>query len=71
MTIVIIGRRHARPHQLFDILFNMDDEDILQLVEEGTIEPDDISEFKNMDDEVQELVADGELDMDEAKDLCG
>jgi hypothetical protein len=49
----------------------MDDEDILQLVEEGTIEPDDISEFKNMDDEVQELVADGELDMDEAKDLCG
>ena len=45
----------------------MDPEDILQLVEDGTIEPDDISDFKDLDDEIQQLVADGELDIDDVR----
>ncbi len=47
----------------------MDDDEILQLVEDGTIAPDDISDFKEMDDEIQELVVDGVLDIDDANDL--
>jgi hypothetical protein len=47
----------------------MDPEDILQLVEDGTVAPEDISDFKDMDPEIQQLVADGDLDMDDAKDL--
>ncbi len=47
----------------------MDAEKILELVVDGTIEPDDIIDFKDMDDEVQQLVAGGDLEIDEAKDL--
>lgn len=43
----------------------MDDEEILQLVEDGVIDPDDISEFRDLDPELQELVANGDLDMGE------
>jgi hypothetical protein len=47
----------------------MDDEDILQLVEDGAIEPGDISDFKDLDDEIQEMVVDGTIEMDDARDL--
>jgi hypothetical protein len=47
----------------------MDPEEILELVTEGTIEPDQIEDFENLDEEVQQLVVDGEIDMDEALDL--
>ncbi len=47
----------------------MDPEDILELVKEGVVEPDQIEDFENLDPEIQELVADGDLDMDEAEDL--
>lgn len=47
----------------------MDDEEILQLVEDGTIEPDDISDFREMDETIQRLVADDVLDIDDAKGL--
>lgn len=43
----------------------MTPEEILELVKDGTIEPDQVEDFENLDEEVQELVADGELDMDE------
>ena len=47
----------------------MDDDEILQLVEDGTIEPDDISDFREMDETIQQLVADEVLDIDDAKGL--
>jgi hypothetical protein len=47
----------------------MNSEEILELVKEGTIEPDQIEDFENLDEEVQELVRDGELDIEEALDL--
>ena len=47
----------------------MDPEDILELVKEGVIEPDQIEDFENLDPEIQEMVADGDLDMDDAEGL--
>jgi len=47
----------------------MDPEEILELIEEGTIGPDDIEDFRNLDPEIQDLVESGEIDMDEARDL--
>jgi len=47
----------------------MDPEDTLELVKDGTIEPDQIDDFENLDPELQDLVADGELDMDEIQEL--
>lgn len=47
----------------------MDPEDTLELVKDGTIEPDQIDDFENLDPEIQELVADGEISMDDAQDL--
>ena len=43
----------------------MDDEEILQLVEDDVIGSDDISEFRDLEPELQELVANGDLNMDE------
>ena len=40
-----------------------------QLVKEGVIEPDQIEDFKNLEPDIQELVANGDLDMDEAAGL--
>jgi hypothetical protein len=39
------------------------------LVKEGTIEPDQIEDFENLDEEVQQLVADGDIDAIEALSL--
>ena len=47
----------------------MDPEEILELVKEGVIEADQIEDFENLDPEIQELVANGDLDMDEATGL--
>ena len=37
----------------------MDDEEILQLVIDGDLDPSDVEDFKELDDEIQELIADG------------
>lgn len=47
----------------------MDSDEILELVKEGVIEPDQIEDFENLDPEIQELVAEGDLDISEALDL--
>ena len=47
----------------------MDSSEILELVKDGVIEPDQVEDFEALDEEVQQLVADGDLDMDEAGDL--
>lgn len=47
----------------------MDPEEILELVKEGTIEPDQIEDFEGLDPEIQQLVADGDLDMDDVDGL--
>lgn len=47
----------------------MDPDEILDLVKEGVIEPEQIEDFENLDPEIQELVTDGDLDIDEALDL--
>ena len=49
----------------------MDDEEILQLVADGELDPKDIETFRNMPVELQELVANGELDMDDVGDING
>jgi hypothetical protein len=47
----------------------MDSDEILELVKGGVIEPDQIEDFENLDPEIQELVAEGDLNIDEALDL--
>lgn len=47
----------------------MDPEEILELVKEGIIESDQIEDFEALDADVQQMVADGEIDMDDATDL--
>lgn len=47
----------------------MNPEEIIELVKEGTIEPDQIEDFDNLDEEVQQLVADGDFEMSDVADL--
>ncbi len=47
----------------------MDDEEILQMVVDGELDPSQVEDFESLSDELQELVADGELDIDEALEL--
>ncbi|MEI7463675.1 MAG: hypothetical protein WCK03_04760 [Candidatus Taylorbacteria bacterium] len=47
----------------------MDPSEILELVKDGTIEPEEVEAFEALDEEVQQLVADGDLDMSDAADL--
>ena len=47
----------------------MDSTEILELVKDGVIEPDQVEDFEALDEEVQQLVADGDIDMDEVADL--
>ena len=47
----------------------MDPSEILELVKDGIIEPDQVEDFEALDEEVQQMVADGDLDMDEAGEL--
>lgn len=47
----------------------MDDEEILQMVADGELDSSEIEDFKGLSDEVQELVANGDIDIDEAMEL--
>jgi len=47
----------------------MDSSEILELVKDGVIEADQVKDFEALDEEVQQLVADGDIDMDEAAGL--
>ncbi len=47
----------------------MSPEEILELVKEGVIEAGDIEDFENLDDWAQELVANGDLDINDARGL--
>jgi|GEM_PF-942931 len=49
----------------------MDDEEILQMVADGELDPFEIDDFKELDDELQEMVVNGDLDLDDAIDLNG
>jgi len=47
----------------------MDDEEILDLVAEGELDCDLVDDFRNLDDEIQELVSVGDLSIEEALEL--
>jgi hypothetical protein len=47
----------------------MDEEDILQLVADGELDPSEAEDFAELEDEVQDLVLSGELDIDEAMEI--
>jgi hypothetical protein len=47
----------------------MDSCEILELVKDGVIEPDQVEDFEALDEEVQQLVADGDIDMDDVVNL--
>jgi len=47
----------------------MSSTEILELVKDGVIESDQVEDFEALDEEVQQLVADGDIDMDEAGDM--
>ena len=47
----------------------MDPEEILELVKDGKIQPDQVDDFQNLEPEIQELVVNGDLDMDDATGL--
>jgi hypothetical protein len=47
----------------------MDPEEILELVKDGVIEPDQIEDFEALDSEVQQMVADEDLDLDDALNI--
>ncbi|MBU6232482.1 hypothetical protein KGP36_07655 [Patescibacteria group bacterium] len=47
----------------------MDSDEILELVKDGVIEPDQVEDFQNLDEEIQQLVADGDLDISDAIDV--
>ena len=49
----------------------MDDEEILQMVADGELDPSEIDDFKDLSDDLQEMVASGELTVDEAEELNG
>ncbi|MFA6458265.1 MAG: hypothetical protein WCV72_02640 [Patescibacteria group bacterium] len=49
----------------------MDDEEILELVADGELDPSQIDDFNNLNDELQTMVVDGELTMDEALEIDG
>ena len=47
----------------------MDPSEILELVKDGMIEPDEVEDFEALYEEVQQLVADGDIDMSDAVGL--
>ncbi len=47
----------------------MNSDEILELVKEGTIEPEEVEAFEALDEEVQQLVADGNVDMSDVADI--
>lgn len=49
----------------------MDDEEILQMVVDGELDADEVDDFKDLDDEFQDMVSSGEITLDEARELNG
>lgn len=49
----------------------MDDEEILQMVADGELDPSEIDDFRELDDELQEMVVSGEMSLEEAEELNG
>jgi hypothetical protein len=47
----------------------MDDSEILQLVEDGELDSSQIEDFRNLNEELQQMVVDGEITLDEALEL--
>jgi hypothetical protein len=47
----------------------MDESEILQLVADGKIDMDEMDDFRNLSDEMQEKVANGELEMGEVENM--
>jgi|WetSurSiteA1Bulk_404760.scaffolds.fasta_scaffold546694_2 hypothetical protein len=47
----------------------MDESEILQLVADGTIDMDEMDDFRNLSDEMQEKVANEEVEMDEVENM--
>ena len=47
----------------------MSPSEILELVKDGVIEPGQVEDFEALDEEVQQLVADGDIDMSDVADL--
>jgi hypothetical protein len=47
----------------------MDESEILKLVAEGTIDMDEMDDFRNLSEEMQEKVANGELEMGEVENM--
>jgi hypothetical protein len=45
------------------------DIEIQDLLDEGILSPDEVEEFEHLDPDVQDLVANGEMDMDDAVNL--
>ena len=50
-------------------LTRMDDEEILQMVADGELDPEQVEEFRDLDGEIQELVESGDLTVDEALEI--
>jgi hypothetical protein len=47
----------------------MDESEILQLIAEGKIDPDEMDEFRNLSEEMQDKVANGELEMSQVENM--
>lgn len=44
----------------------MDPEEILELVAGGDLDPEDIDDFQSLDDSIQQMVADGNISVEDA-----
>ena len=47
----------------------MDDEEILQMVADGELDADEVEDFKELSDEFQDMVSDGEIELEDAIEL--
>lgn len=47
----------------------MNDADILELVVDGKLDSSEVESFKDLNDDLQQMVADGELTLEEAQGL--
>jgi len=47
----------------------MDESEILKLVAEGKIDMDEMDDFRNLSDEMQEKVANGELEISQVENM--
>lgn len=47
----------------------MDDEEILQMVVDGELDAGEVDDFKDLDDEFQDMVRDGDITLEDAMEL--